>query len=39
LHLEKVTRRRIPPGKVTAPDLDTVGSMLLTAQRVGTLRA
>lgn len=38
LHLEKVTRRRIPPGKASPRDMDTVQLMLLTAKRVGAPR-
>ena len=36
--LEKVTKRRISPGKVGAKDMDTVTMMLATAQRVGIPR-
>ena len=35
LHLEKVTDRKISPGKVSPPDMDTVRQMLTTAERVG----
>ena len=38
LELERVTRRRISPGKVGAKDMDTVNLMLRTAQRVGVAR-
>jgi acyl carrier protein len=38
LHLEKVTRRRIRPGRLTPRDMDTVRLMLDTAERVGTPR-
>ena len=38
LHLEKVTRRRILPGRVSPRDLDTVRLMLSAAERVGTPR-
>jgi acyl carrier protein len=33
--LEEVTATRIPAGKVQPKDMDTVGLMLSTAQRVG----
>lgn len=35
LHLQKVTKRRIPIGRVSPRDMDTVRLMLLTAERVG----
>jgi acyl carrier protein len=38
LHLEKVTNRKISPGKVSPPDMDTVRQMLATAERVGKIR-
>ena len=38
LELEKVTRRKISPGKVGAKDMDTVALMLRTAERVGIPR-
>ena len=38
LELEKVTKRRISPGKVGAKDMDTVELMLRTAERVGQPR-
>ena len=38
LQLEKVTRRRLAPGRVSPRDMDTVRMMLLTAERVGTPR-
>jgi acyl carrier protein len=38
LHLEKVTGRRISPGKVSPRDMDTVRLMLLTAERIGRAR-
>ena len=37
-HLEDVTGRRIPAGKVQPKDMDTVSLMLATAQRVGKPR-
>jgi len=39
LHLEKVTNRKISPGKVSPPDMDTIRQMLATAERVGKLRS
>ncbi|MDB4890866.1 MAG: hypothetical protein JWL61_2721 [Gemmatimonadetes bacterium] len=36
--VEKVTKRRISPGKVGAKDMDTVAQMLATAERVGIPR-
>lgn len=36
--LEDVTNTRIPVGKVQPKDMDTVGLMLATAQRVGKSR-
>lgn len=36
--VEKVTGRRISPGKVGAKDMDTVTQMLATAERVGVPR-
>jgi acyl carrier protein len=38
LELEKVTKRKISPGKVGAKDMDTVSLMLRTAERVGIPR-
>jgi len=38
LKLEDITHTRIPPGKVQPKDLDTVGLMFATAQRVGKPR-
>ena len=38
LELEKVTRRRIPAGRVSPPDMDTVNKMLDVAERVGLPR-
>ena len=38
LELEKVTKRKISPGKVGAKDMDTVSLMLKTADRVGIPR-
>lgn len=38
LHLEKVTRRRIQPGKISPRDMETVRMMLLSAERLGTPR-
>ena len=38
LELEKVTKRKISPGKVGAKDMDTVALMLKTAERVGIPR-
>ena len=35
LRLEKVTSRKISPGKVSPRDMDTVRLMLATAERVG----
>ena len=35
LELEKVTQRRIPAGRVSPEDMDTVEKMLQTADRVG----
>jgi acyl carrier protein len=39
LELEKLTKRRIPAMKVDAKDMDTVRTMLETAERVGKQRA
>ena len=39
LHLEKVTNRRIPAGKVSPRDMDSVQQMLITAEKVGKPRA
>ena len=39
LYLEKVTQRKISPGKVSPRDMDTVKLMLETAERVGKPRA
>ncbi len=38
MEVEKVTKRRISPGKVGAKDMDTVTLMLATAERVGVPR-
>ncbi len=38
LELEKITKMRIPPGKVRPKDMDTVALMFATAQRVGKPR-
>lgn len=38
LRLEDITQMRIPPGKVQPKDMNTVASMLATAQRVGKHR-
>jgi acyl carrier protein len=38
MEVEKVTKRKISPGKVGAKDMDTVTLMLATAQRVGIPR-
>ncbi len=38
MELEKVTKRRISPGKVGAKDMDTIALMLATAERVGVQR-
>lgn len=38
LHLEKVTNRKISPGKVSPREMDTVKLMLDTAERVGKPR-
>ena len=38
VELERVTKRRISPGKVGAKDMDTVTLMLATAERVGVPR-
>lgn len=38
IEVEKVTRRKISPGKVGAKDMDTVNLMLATAERVGVPR-
>jgi len=38
VELERVTKRRISPGKVGAKDMDTVTLMLATAERVGIPR-
>lgn len=38
LHLEDVTHMRIPASKVQPKDMDTVGLMLATAQRLGKPR-
>lgn len=35
LELERVTRRRIPRGRVSPEDMETVRKMLETADRVG----
>jgi acyl carrier protein len=39
LHLEKVTNRKISPGRVSPRDMDTVQQMLITAAKVGKPRA
>ncbi len=38
LKLEKLTRRKIPVGKVQPKDMDTVQLMLATAERLGKPR-
>jgi acyl carrier protein len=38
VELERVTKRKISPGKVGAKDMDTVTLMLATAERVGIPR-
>jgi acyl carrier protein len=38
LELEKVTERRIPASRVNPNDLNTVREMLLTADRLGTVK-
>lgn len=38
MELERVTKRKISPGKVGAKDMDTVALMMATAQRVGIAR-
>ncbi len=38
VELERVTKRKISPGKVGAKDMDTVTLMLATAARVGIPR-
>ena len=38
LHLEDVTHKRIPAGKVQPKDMDTVSLMLATAERLGKPR-
>jgi acyl carrier protein len=38
VELEKVTKRKISPGKVGAKDMDTVRLMMATAARVGIPR-
>jgi acyl carrier protein len=38
LHLEDVTRTRIPAGKVQPKDMDTVALMMATAQKLGKPR-
>jgi acyl carrier protein len=38
MELERVTKRKISPGKVGAKDMDTVALMMATAQRVGIPR-
>jgi acyl carrier protein len=38
LQLEKLTNRRIQPGRVSPRDMDTVRLMLATAERVGKPR-
>ena len=39
LELEKITGRRIPAGRVSPPDMDTVRKMFEVAERVGTVRS
>lgn len=39
LQLEKVTQRKLSPGKVSPRDMDTVNLMLATAERVGKPRS
>lgn len=38
MELQKVTKRKISPGKVGAKDMDTVALMMATAERVGIPR-
>lgn len=38
LELEKITGRRIPAGRVSPADMDTVRKMLAVAESVGTAR-
>jgi acyl carrier protein len=38
LFVEKVTNRKISPGKVSPRDMDTVRQMLITADKVGKPR-
>jgi len=38
LELEKITGRRIPPGRVSPADMDTVRKMLTLAERIGTAK-
>jgi acyl carrier protein len=38
LKLEDITHKRIPAGKVQPKDMDTVGKMFVTAERVGKAR-
>jgi acyl carrier protein len=38
LELEKITDRRIPAGRVSPPDMDTVRKMFATAEKVGRAR-
>jgi acyl carrier protein len=38
LELEKITGRRIPAGRVSPADMDTVRKMLAIAESVGTAR-
>ncbi len=38
LEVEKLTGRRIPAGRVSPPDMDTVREMLAVAEMVGTVR-
>jgi len=39
LELERITGRRIPAGRVSPPDMDTVRKMFAVAERVGTVRS
>jgi hypothetical protein len=38
LYLEKVTNRKIPAGRVSPRDMDSVRQMLITAEKVGKPR-
>jgi acyl carrier protein len=39
LQLEKLTKRRISPGRVSPREMDTVALMLSTAERIGKMRS